>query len=125
MRTQGSAARLTILVDELDQWHHAPLYVEIIHRAHTEGLAGATAIRGIEGYAGVSDIHTTHLFHLGDHLPIVITIIDDRTRIEAFLYRLDEILHKGVVLLDDVEVIRFHREPQPRHGWRHKHEPHE
>jgi uncharacterized protein len=119
MRTQGSAARLTILVDALDQWHHRPLYVEIIHRAHAEGLAGATAVRGIEGYAGVSDIHTTHLFALGDHLPIVITIVDDHTRIQAFLYTLDEILHKGVVLLDDVEVIRYHRDPHHRG----RHEP--
>jgi PII-like signaling protein len=120
MRTQGPAARLTIVVDELDQWHHRPLYVEIIHRAHAEGLAGATAIRGIEGYAGASDIHTTHLFRLGDHLPIVITIIDDHTRVQAFLVHLDEILDKGVVLLDDVEVIRFHRDARPRHRWRHK-----
>lgn len=120
MRTEGNAARLTILVDENDTWHHRSVYVEIVHRAHAEGLAGATVLRGIEGYAGISDVHTTHLFSLGDHLPILITIIDDHPRIQAFLNTLDEVLDKGVVLLDDVEVIRFYRDPVVRrHGWRH------
>jgi PII-like signaling protein len=120
MRTEGNAARLTILVDENDTWHHRSLYVEIVHRAHAEGLAGATVLRGIEGYAGISDVHTTHLFTLGDHLPILITIIDDHQRIQAFLNSLDDVLHKGVVLLDDVEVIRFSRDPAPKRSWRHR-----
>lgn len=116
MRTEGRAARLTILVDENDMWHHHNLYVEIVHRAHAEGLAGATVLRGVEGFAGISGVHTTHLFRLGDHLPILITIIDDHTRIQAFLHTLDDVMHKGVVLLDDVDVIRFHREPSSRRG---------
>jgi PII-like signaling protein len=120
MRTQGSAARLTILVDENDSWHHRPLYSEIIHRAHVEGLAGATAVRGIEGFAGAGNIHVPHLFRPGDHLPIVVTIIDDHDRIQAFLYRLDEILDKGMAMIDDVEVVRFHRD-QPQRGGRRRH----
>jgi PII-like signaling protein len=120
MRTEGRASRLTILVDENDRWNHRNVYVEIVHRAHAAGLAGATVLRGIEGFAGISDVHTTHLFSLGDHLPILITIIDDHARIQAFLDTLDDVLHKGVVLRDDVEVIRFHTEPPPRHGWRHR-----
>jgi PII-like signaling protein len=113
MRLHGPAARLTILVDEADQWHHKPLYVEIVHRAHHDGLAGATALRGIEGFAALSEIHTSHLFTLGEHLPIVIIIVDDHDRIQQFLDHLDEVLYKGVALLDDVEVIRY--QPDPHH----------
>jgi PII-like signaling protein len=118
MRIEGTAARLTILVDENDTWHHHSVYVEIVRRAHDEGLAGATVLRGIEGFAGISDVHTTHLFQLGGHLPVLITIIDRHDRIQAFLSTLDNILNKGVAVLDDVEVIRFHREPATRHGRR-------
>jgi PII-like signaling protein len=114
MRQQGSAARLTILVDEVDQWHHRPLYVEIIHRAHRDGLAGATALRGVEGFAAASQIHTSHLFTLGEHLPVVIVIVDDHQHIHTFLDTLDELLHNGVALLDDVEVIRYQRDPRRR-----------
>jgi len=116
MRTEGRAARLTILVDGNDTWHHRCLYAEIVRRAHAEGLAGATVLRGIEGYAGISDVHRTHLFGLGDHLPVLITIVDDHARVRAFLSTLDEILHKGVALVDEVEVIRFYRETGRRRG---------
>lgn len=44
MKLPGSALRLTILVGELDKWHHKPLYTEIVHRAHQGGLAGATVL---------------------------------------------------------------------------------
>lgn len=114
MRQHGSATRLTIFVDEADQWHHKPIYVEIIHRAHRAGLAGATALRGVEGFAALSEIHTPHLFTLGDHLPLVIIIVDDRQRLRTFLDGLDGMLDKGVALLDDVEVIRYQAEPRQR-----------
>jgi uncharacterized protein len=41
MRLQGPARRLTVFIGESDTWHHRPLYVEIVHRAHAPGLAGA------------------------------------------------------------------------------------
>lgn len=50
MMLQGAAKRLTVLVGETDQWHHKPLYTEIVHRAHAAEMAGATVLRGIEGY---------------------------------------------------------------------------
>lgn len=40
-RLTGTALRLTAFVGEDDQWHHRPLYSEIVHRAQKAGLAGA------------------------------------------------------------------------------------
>ncbi|WP_413450579.1 DUF190 domain-containing protein [Georgenia sp. 1P01AC] len=37
--------RLTVLVGESDQWHHRPVYAEIVHRARDAGLAGASVPR--------------------------------------------------------------------------------
>jgi PII-like signaling protein len=48
MTLSGAALRLTIMVGESDQWHHRPLFTEIVHRAHAAGLAGATVLRGSE-----------------------------------------------------------------------------
>jgi uncharacterized protein len=111
MRLQGTAARLTIVVDEMDACRHGPVYAEIVQRARHAGLAGATAIRGTLGFAGGSAVHRPHLFHVGDHLPVVITIVDSHARIDAFLPDLRELLgDKGLVLLDDVEVVRYTRD---------------
>lgn len=107
MRLTGTAVRLTILIGETDQWHHKPLYTEIVHRAHKAGLAGATVLRGVEGFGASNLIHTSRLLSLSDDLPMVIVIVDTHERVDAFLPQLDELVQEGLVILDDCEVIRY------------------
>ena len=107
MKLEGSALRLTVFVGEDDQWHHKPLYTEIVHRAHRDGLAGASVMRGIEGYGASSRIHTSRLLSLSEDLPVAIIIVDAEERIRAFLPQLDELVSEGLVIIDPVEVIRY------------------
>jgi PII-like signaling protein len=107
MKIEGPAVRLTIFVGEDDSWHHKPLYHEIVHRAHKNGLAGASVLRGIEGYGASSRVHTTRLLSLSQDLPIAIGIVDQEDRVRAFLPQLDELVSEGLVILDPVEVIRY------------------
>jgi len=111
MRLGGPAMRLTIFVGETDQWHHKPLYTEIVHRAHKLGLAGASVFRGIEGYGASSHIHTSRLLGLADELPLAIVIVDDEQRIRDFLPQLDELVTEGLVILDPVQVYRYVGQP--------------
>jgi len=107
MKIEGPAVRLTIFIGEDDTWHHKPLYHEIVHRAHTAGLAGASVLRGIEGYGASSRVHTTRLLSLSQDLPIAIVIVDQDDRIRAFLPQLDQLVTEGLVIIDPVEVIRY------------------
>jgi PII-like signaling protein len=107
MATTGRALRLSIFVGENDRWRHKPLYTEIVHRARRAGLAGATVVRGIEGYGANSRIHTPHLFRLSDDLPLLITIVDDERRVREFLPQLDELDINGLVALDEVETVAW------------------
>jgi PII-like signaling protein len=103
----GPALRLTILVRANDRWHHRPLYTEIVHRAHREGLAGASVFHGIEGFGRSKTIHTSRILDLSDDLPCSIVIVDAERRIRAFLPQLDELVNDGLVLLEPVEVVRY------------------
>lgn len=111
MKLTGRALRLTIFVDVDDIWHHRPLYHEIVSRAHRAGLAGATVLRGIEGFGATSAIHTSRILSLADDLPAVIIIVDTEPKIRDFLPQLDELVTEGMVILDEVEVIRYVGKP--------------
>lgn len=99
--------RLSIFVGEGDTWHHKPLHHEIVRRARVAGLAGATVLRGCEGFGTSSLVHTNRLLSLAEDLPLVVVIVDTEERIRAFLPELDEIVSEGIAVLDYVEVVRY------------------
>ena len=107
MKLEGHALRLTIFVGESDQWHRKPLFTEIVHRAHSAGLAGASVLRGIEGYGASNHIHTTRLLSLSEDLPVAVVIVDTEDKVRGFLPQLDELISEGLVIVDPVEVIRY------------------
>lgn len=107
MKLHGPASRLTIFIGEDDQWHHRPLYHEIVARAQRAGLAGASVLRGIEGYGASSRIHTSRILSLSEDLPVAVVIVDADDKIRAFVGELDELVTEGLVIIDPVEVIRY------------------
>ncbi|MFC7342635.1 DUF190 domain-containing protein [Saccharopolyspora griseoalba] len=106
MSSGGRALRLTAIVGEDDTHQHKPLYHEIVRRAREAGLAGASVFRGVEGFGASSAIHTARLLSLSEDLPVAVVIVDDEARVRAFLPELDELVGEGLVLLDEVEVVR-------------------
>lgn len=105
MTLTGTALRMTIFVGESEQVHHRPLYTEIVHQAHARGLAGATVLRGCEGFGASGRIHTTRILSLTEDLPVVILIVDTAQKIRAFLPQVEELVAEGLVILDEVEVV--------------------
>ncbi|HZZ97670.1 MAG TPA: DUF190 domain-containing protein [Jatrophihabitantaceae bacterium] len=111
MRLQGPAKRLTIFIGESDHYRHHSLCSEIIDRARRAELAGCSVFRGTDGFGATGHLHTAHLLSLSEDLPVAIVIIDAPDRIEAFLPQLDELVTGGLIILDDVDVIRYVANP--------------
>ena len=107
MRLEGRQKRLTVFIGESDRYGHTPLATEIVQRAHAAGLAGCSVFRGVEGYGASNHIHTTRILSLSDDMPIAVVIVDSPQAIEAFLPTLDELITEGLVILDDVEVVKY------------------
>ena len=112
MKLEGRARRLTVFIGEEDRHDHKSLATEIVHRAQQAGLAGATVVRGIEGYGASNHVHTTRILSLSNDLPIIVLIVDEPDRIDAFTAQLDELMTGGLVIVDDVEVIRYGGSPE-------------
>lgn len=100
---ESVACRLTIFIRETDHYRHGPLYAEIVHRAHKAGLAGASAFRGVQGFSA-PDYPQGRRWSLYDNVPVMIVIVDEKERIEAFLPLLDEVMDGGMAILETIQV---------------------
>jgi hypothetical protein len=107
-----SAVLLRIYTEEGKMSGHRPLYEDIVLKARTAKLAGATVLRGPMGYGFHAVIHTAKLLDLSAKLPLVIEIVDDDEKIRAFLGELDGIRDLGLVTLEKVEVVHYGSAPQ-------------
>ena len=99
---------LRIFIGESDKYEGMPLYEWIVRKAREHGLAGATVLRGIEGFGAHSRVHTAKILRLSTDLPIVVEIVDSLEKIEAFLPAVDGAVREGLATLERVQ-IRFYR----------------
>jgi len=95
---------LRIFIGESDTYEGRPLYQAIVEVLRRAGLAGATVLRGIEGFGKSSRLHAAHILRLSDDLPIVIECVDTLERIESVFPELDAMIGDGLVTMERVEV---------------------
>ncbi len=99
---------LRIFIGESNKKDGMPLYEWIVRQAKQEKIAGATVLRGIEGYGAQSHIHTAKILQLSTDLPVIVEIIDTLEKIENFVPLIDAVLTDGLVTMEKVQ-IRLYR----------------
>jgi PII-like signaling protein len=112
MKLEGEGKLLRIFIGESDTWHGKPLYEAIVQVARSEGLAGATVLRGIEGFGADSRLHTSRILRLSEDLPVVIEIVDTAEKVESVLPKLDEMVGEGMLTIERVHVIAYRGQPR-------------
>lgn len=112
MKLSGEGTLLRIFLGESDKVEHHALYDVIVRKAREAGMAGATVLRGVEGYGARSRvIHTAKILQLSEDLPIVIEIVDTEEKVKAFIPVVDELFEHvgggGMMTLEQVNVITY------------------
>lgn len=110
MKTEAQAHLLRVYVNESDRLDGRAVYETIVRAAREQGLAGATALRAIEGFGAAGRVHSVKVLHLSEDVPIVVEIIDSPERIAAFLPTLDKIIAEGVITIEKVYTLTYRRE---------------
>lgn len=103
---QGSLLR--IFIGESDRHEGLALYEWLVRSAREHGLAGATVLRGLEGFGAHSRLHTARILRLSSDLPVVVEIVDTMEKIDAFLPVIDGAVTEGLATVEKVDV-RFYR----------------
>ncbi|GAB6907507.1 conserved hypothetical protein [Desulfosarcina cetonica] len=104
---QEEGQLLRIIIGESNKHERMPLYEWIVRQARSRGLAGATVLRGIQGFGANSLIHTTKILRLSEDLPVVVEIIDSAEKIEAFLQAIDYAITEGIVTVEKAWVRMY------------------
>jgi len=106
-RIEGPALLVRVYVGEADHVGGKASYQAIVAFLREQGIAGATVLRGIEGFGANAHLHTARLLRLSEDLPILIEVVDEEERIRAILPQLDEMVGDGLITLERVEVLAY------------------
>jgi PII-like signaling protein len=107
MKIEGAGKLIRIYIGNADKWHGQSLYNAIVQRAKQEGLAGVTVTQGIEGFGANSRVHRASILDISTDLPIILEIIDIAERINHFLPILDEMVTEGLIMVQEVEIVKY------------------
>jgi PII-like signaling protein len=114
MKLEGKAKMLRIIISEDDKWEGEPLYEAVVKRLIMSDIAGATVYKAIAGYGPHKRYHKKKTLTVHGELPILITVMDTEDKINKVIPILDELVGEGIVVLSDVNVIKYtHRDMDP------------
>jgi PII-like signaling protein len=113
-KLQSQAKMMRILIGEHDKWNGKPLYQALVQALRANDIAGVTVYRGILGYGANRRMHKDSTLNLSHDAPILLTVVDSEDKLRAFFSVLDQMVKQGLVVLSDVDVIKYsHAQPLP------------
>ncbi|MGC2400466.1 MAG: DUF190 domain-containing protein [Acidobacteriaceae bacterium] len=107
LKSESKAKLMRIYVGENDKWNDKPLYDAIVRALRAHDIAGVTVYRGILGYGANRRIHKDAALSLSHDRPILLSIVDTEEKLKAFMPLLDQMVQQGLVVLSDVDVIKY------------------
>lgn len=111
MKLQGKAKMLRVIVREDHKWEGEPLYEAIVKRFIMMDVAGATVYKAVAGYGPHRRFRKMKFLTRKGELPVQITVIDTEEKIKEILSVLDDMVQEGIVVVSDVEVIKYTHHP--------------
>lgn len=94
---------LRIYTDESAYYGDRKVYQEVAVRAKEARVAGVTILEALIGFGRSVHMHQRHV--LENDRAVVIEIVEDETRLRAFVDQLSDIPGIGLITLEAIEVI--------------------
>jgi PII-like signaling protein len=107
MKINENGVLLRVFIGESDKFEHKPLYEAIVQKVRELDLAGATVLRGTEGFGANSVVHTSHLLAMSTDLPIVIEVVDAEEKIKLLLPHLETMVQEGMITMEYVMILMY------------------
>jgi len=112
VKREGKAKLMRIYIGENDRWRDKPLYQALVESLRANEMAGVTVYQGILGYGANRRIHQQTALNLSHDRPIMLSVVDTEEKLRAFGPVLDDMVKQGLVVLSDVDVIKYTHDGQ-------------
>jgi len=111
MKTNSDVKILRVYTSSTDKLKHTPLYEMLVFAARRNGMAGATVHKGVMGYGGSSVVHSAKFWETNDKLPVVVEVVDESAKIDAFFEvikpYLESVRYGCLVTIEDAKVLLY------------------
>ena len=107
MTVNQEGVLLRVFVGDSDHFEGKRLHEAIVHKVRELGLAGATVLRGVEGFGANSVIHRPGLFEYSTDAPIVVEVVDTEDKIRLLLPHLEVMVQEGMRLTELSLELRY------------------
>ena len=107
LKIEGKAKLMRIYIGESDRWKDKPLYNALVEAMRANDIAGATVYRGILGYGAHRRVHRDKPLLLSHDASIMLSVVDTEEKLRAFLPLVEQMVEEGLVVLSDVDIIKY------------------
>jgi PII-like signaling protein len=98
--------QITVHVEESASVGGRPVYLELVHRLHAAGAAGATVLRAVRGFYADHEPFADHIFGLRRRVPVLVVAIDTPAKVRAWWPVVEELTARdGLVTSELVPAI--------------------
>jgi PII-like signaling protein len=109
MKLEGEQTLLRVYLRNTDKqhWFSASAADTLVRRAKSEGLAGATVLRGFFGLDVRGRLLETKAWALVEHVPVVVEVVDAPDAVGRFLAVVAEVVWEGLATLERAHVLLY------------------
>ena len=103
----AGAARATLMrifMDEADRYGKRPLYAAVVEELRRNGFAGATVLKGIEGFGTHREVHAARSVDFAGNLPVVIEVAEEEEKIRAIVPVLAAMIPEGLITVERISM---------------------
>lgn len=105
MLITGKAVKVTLYLSDGAKHHGVPVYTSILDFLFHNGVAGATAVKGIAGFGHAHRLHSANILDISDQLPVKIEFIESRQKVDEILPELEMRIGSGLIEVQETTVI--------------------
>ncbi|MBV8491640.1 MAG: DUF190 domain-containing protein [Candidatus Eremiobacteraeota bacterium] len=108
MRAQaGEGKLLRVFLDEGDRYEGRPAYMALVDALRDAGFAGATVFKAIEGFGSRRTVRSARVVDYSTDLPVLVEVVEEAGKIEAFLPALTAIVREGLVTVEKLSLFKL------------------